>query len=76
MIKNIETIPDFLKLPEYLKKDCNNFIQRILSSEFPKENVTIRSIKPYADGVEVTFLKSNEEYTFCNVTSKFFEEAI
>lgn len=53
----------------------DKFIQDILANKFDNdENVEIKRVKPYADGVEVTFLKDGEEYTFSSVTPKFFQE--
>lgn len=66
-------IPGFLDLPESKKDSCRDFIQFILSSQFDDDrNVDIKHIKKYADSVEVTFLRNNEEYTFCNITPSFF----
>lgn len=53
----------------------DKFIQDILANEFGNdENVEIARVRPYADGVEVTFAKNGEEYTFCSVSPKFLEE--
>lgn len=70
---NISNIRGFGELPGSKKDSCSEFIQSIISSQFPDENVEIKRITPYADGVEVTFCKDNEEYSFCNVTRSFFE---
>lgn len=71
---NISNVRGFAEFPDHLKDSCKQFIQSILSSQFPDENVEIARVRPYADGVEVTFCKDNEEYTFSSVTPKFFEE--
>lgn len=71
---NINNIRGFGELPESKKDRCIDFIQSIISSEFPGENVEIKRVREYCDGVEVTFCKNDEEYTFCNVTPKFFQE--
>lgn len=53
----------------------DKFIQDILANEFDNdESVEIARVRPYGDGVEVTFCKCGEEYTFCSVTPKFFQE--
>lgn len=71
---NISNIQGYTDLPGSKKDSCSEFIQSIISSQFPDENVEIKRITPYADGVEVTFCKDGEEYTFCNITPDFFKE--
>lgn len=71
---NIDNIQGFGELPEAKKNRCIDFIQSIISSQFQNdENVEIARVREYCDGVEVTFRKDNEEYSFCNVTRSFFE---
>lgn len=71
---NIDNIQGYADLPDHLKDSSNDFIQSILLNEFDNdENVEIARVREYCDGVEVTFRKDNEEYSFCNVTRSFFE---
>lgn len=64
----LEEIQGFKQLSEMRQKQCMDLIDEV---GHILENVEIKRVRPYADGVEAVFSDGMEEYTFSKVNSLF-----
>lgn len=64
----LEEIQGFKQLSEVRQRQCMDLIDEV---GHILENVEIKRVRPYGDGVEAVFSDGMEEYTFSKVNSLF-----